>query len=203
MKGEETNTDTDDDPRRRASKRVRNNGDHRRSEEGYRGSSVPTVATTRVGNGSTPGPSGLSDEGGGTTTPVRVFEGDAAEWAARTLRGRRRRHNVDKNAGRRHPLSLSSDRDDGHNDDGNNDDNFDILLVDPQRNGLSPTVCDMALGGTFRCVIYVSCRHRDLLRDLTILCGRSEEEGGEVSTWRIWPLSTSFPAWMWWRPWSI
>ena len=36
----------------------------------------------------------------------------------------------------------------------------------------------MALGGTFRRVIYVSCGRRALLRDLTILCGRSEEEGG-------------------------
>ena len=43
---------------------------------------------------------------------------------------------------------------------------FDILLVDPPRSGLDEQVCSMALGGSFRHFLYISCGHKALLRDL-------------------------------------
>lgn len=79
-------------------------------------------------------------------TLVRVVKGDATEWAAKTLRGRRQ----------------------------SDESNFDVLLVDPPRAGLSSTVIDMALKGTFEHVVYVSCGRRALLRDLTALCGNDD-----------------------------
>jgi 16S rRNA G966 N2-methylase RsmD len=48
--------------------------------------------------------------------------------------------------------------------------NFDILLVDPPREGLDHTVCDLALKGQFKHMIYISCGRRALLRDLETLC---------------------------------
>ncbi|KAL9179364.1 hypothetical protein ACHAXT_008654 [Thalassiosira profunda] len=92
--------------------------------------------------------------GGGAS--VQAFKGDAAEWAKKTLRAAQ--NNCSQN--------------------GSNN-NFDILLVDPPRDGLSPTVCDMALQGTFRHVLYVSCGRRALLRDLSILC--CDERGFDVA----------------------
>ena len=65
-----------------------------------------------------------------------MIKGDAAEWASRTLRGWRKRER--SKAG---PLSSRDEND------------FDILLVDPPRDGLSPTVCDMATRGAFEHVI--------------------------------------------------
>lgn len=84
---------------------------------------------------------------GNERTLVKVVKGDATEWAAKTLRGRCK-HDT-------------------------NPEQFDILLVDPPRDGLSATVCDMAMNGTFAHIIYVSCGKRALLRDLTILCGKT------------------------------
>jgi 23S rRNA (uracil1939-C5)-methyltransferase len=52
---------------------------------------------------------------------------------------------------------------------------FDILLVDPPRQGLHEQVCRMAISGSFQHVLYVSCGHEALTRDLAILC-----EGFEV-----------------------
>ena len=86
-------------------------------------------------------------------TLVKVFKGDAAEWAAKTLR----RHHREQSA-------SSQSKVDNYN-------NFEILLVDPPRGGLDKQVCDMTLQGTFQHVIYVSCGRRALLRDLSVLCG--------------------------------
>jgi len=94
-------------------------------------------------------------------TSVRVFKGDAGEWAAKTLRIRKRCR--DEKAGQSPSSSSSKNTVDEYND-------FDILLVDPPRDGLSSTVCGMALEGTFAHVVYVSCGRRALLRDLTMLC---------------------------------
>ena len=90
---------------------------------------------------------GTCNNDGNERALVKVFKGDATEWAAKTLRGRCKQ---DEKA-----------------------DQFDILLVDPPRDGLSATVCDMAMNGTFAHIIYVSCGKRALLRDLTILCGKT------------------------------
>ena len=87
-----------------------------------------------------------------STTMVEVFKGDAAEWAAKTLRAQYKQQSKND--------SRSSC----------NYNNFDILLVDPPRDGLDETVCNMALKGTFSRIIYVSCGRRALLRDLDLLC---------------------------------
>ena len=47
---------------------------------------------------------------------------------------------------------------------------FDILLVDPPRDGLTEEVCKMAVEGTFSHMVYISCGRRALLRDLESLC---------------------------------
>lgn len=48
---------------------------------------------------------------------------------------------------------------------------FDVLLVDPPRDGLTEEVCKMAAEGTsFGHMIYISCGRRALLRDLESLC---------------------------------
>ena len=99
----------------------------------------------------------VHDAEGDDRTLVQVFKGDATEWADKTLR---RQNN--------HQRQQSDD--DRYN-------NFDILLVDPPRDGLSTTVCNMALQGTFSHVIYVSCGRQALLRDLTTLCGKREGDG--------------------------
>lgn len=43
---------------------------------------------------------------------------------------------------------------------------FDILLVDPPRQGLSEAVCQMACDGSFRHFLYISCGREALVRDL-------------------------------------
>jgi len=46
---------------------------------------------------------------------------------------------------------------------------FDILLVDPPRQGLDERVCRMAIGGSFQHLLYISCGRDALVRDLDLL----------------------------------
>lgn len=46
---------------------------------------------------------------------------------------------------------------------------YDVLLVDPPRQGLDSQVCDMAMQGTFHHFLYISCGRDALKRDLEIL----------------------------------
>jgi tRNA/tmRNA/rRNA uracil-C5-methylase (TrmA/RlmC/RlmD family) len=46
---------------------------------------------------------------------------------------------------------------------------FDILLVDPPRYGLDDRVCHMAINGIFQHVLYISCGHEALVKDLRVL----------------------------------
>jgi 16S rRNA G966 N2-methylase RsmD len=46
---------------------------------------------------------------------------------------------------------------------------YDILLVDPPKQGLDVNVCQMAAAGTFRHVLYISCGSEALVRDLQFL----------------------------------
>lgn len=48
---------------------------------------------------------------------------------------------------------------------------FDILLVDPPRQGLDESVCKMATGGDFQHMLYISCGRDALVRDLERLGG--------------------------------
>ena len=93
-------------------------------------------------------------------TLVEVFKGDAADWAAKTLRCIHKKTRLSKNNA---PIELS-------NNGVNNYNEFDILLVDPPRSGLDATVCEMAIKGTFSQLIYISCGRRALIRDLKLLC---------------------------------
>ena len=97
-------------------------------------------------------------------TLVEVFKGDAAEWAAKTLRSIHKKHRASENTNTDTPKTPDEN---GKKNDYNE---FDILLVDPPRQGLDATVCEMAIKGTFLHVIYISCGRRALIRDLKILC---------------------------------
>ena len=46
---------------------------------------------------------------------------------------------------------------------------FDILLVDPPRQGLDERVCRMAIEGSFQHFLYISCGRDALVRDLDLL----------------------------------
>ena len=88
----------------------------------------------------------LKGECDGDGTSVSVFNGDAATWAKKLL------------------ASYSTQY------ANTNKMEFDVLLVDPPREGLDKSVCDLALKGDFHHFIYVSCGRRALLRDLEVLC---------------------------------
>jgi tRNA/tmRNA/rRNA uracil-C5-methylase (TrmA/RlmC/RlmD family) len=93
-------------------------------------------------------------------TLVEVFKGDAAEWAAKTLRCILKKTR----------LSQDTTANETSNNGTNDYNEFDILLVDPPRQGLDTTVCEMAIKGTFSRIIYISCGRRALIRDLKLLC---------------------------------
>jgi 16S rRNA G966 N2-methylase RsmD len=104
---------------------------------------------------------------------VDVRRGDAGRWAKdeeqRLSRYRgRQQHEV---------ATLAINQDELSNDGGgcididNDDDDrnvfFNVLLVDPPRQGLDDHVCRMATRGTaFRDFLYISCGHQALLHDL-------------------------------------
>ena len=78
---------------------------------------------------------------------VEVRRGDAGKWARDESRRRKKKQT-----------------------DGQHFHGYDVLLVDPPRQGLDEAVCNMAMvdgsGGCFRNILYVSCGHMALLRDL-------------------------------------
>ncbi len=93
-------------------------------------------------------------------TLVEVFKGDAAEWASKTLRCINKKKRI----------SNDTTSNEEPNNEANDYNEFDILLVDPPRQGLDATVCEMAIKGTFSRLIYISCGRRALIRDLKLLC---------------------------------
>jgi 16S rRNA G966 N2-methylase RsmD len=94
----------------------------------------------------------LQGENGCAETEVSVYKGDAAAWAKKAL------------------MSYKKQKANGSTISNDSAMNFDILLVDPPREGLDKTVCDLALKGQFKYMIYISCGRRALLRDLETLC---------------------------------
>jgi 16S rRNA G966 N2-methylase RsmD len=100
---------------------------------------------------------------------VEVRRGDAGRWAREESRKRR-------SSRRRH---LASGNEADGETSSNKDNYYDVLLVDPPRQGLDEEVCRMAMmtidgdvgesgegDSCFRNLLYVSCGHRALLRDL-------------------------------------
>lgn len=96
---------------------------------------------------------------------VEVRKGDAGRWAKEESRKRRSRKN-------RAVVTNNNS-----NDETSNQENYyDVLLVDPPRQGLDEEVCKMAMmsidgeigsgESCFRNILYVSCGHKALLRDL-------------------------------------
>lgn len=84
---------------------------------------------------------------------VKVKQGDAGKWARETSRKRRRGRLANEAA--------------------TDENSYDVLLVDPPRQGLDEEVCNMAMlnlegdaTSCFQNILYVSCGHRALLRDL-------------------------------------
>lgn len=108
---------------------------------------------------------------------VQVKKGDAGRWAKEESRKRRSRRN-------RRDLDADGGADDKTNNSNNRENYYDVLLVDPPRQGLDEEVCKMAImtidgevgvgennsisnsEGCFRNLLYVSCGHQALLRDL-------------------------------------
>jgi 23S rRNA (uracil1939-C5)-methyltransferase len=90
----------------------------------------------------------------GYITKVSVVKEDAAVWAKKSLSSNNKQNTA---------TAQSSSMGDYLN-------SFDILLVDPPRDGLDKAVCHLALTRRFQHIIYVSCGRSALLRDLDILC---------------------------------
>ena len=85
---------------------------------------------------------------GACRTPVHVVKGDAADWALKSQRARKRQ---------------------GSNNSTLHAIDYQVLLVDPPRMGLDGVVCKMAMEGTFDHILYISCGRKALQRDLGIL----------------------------------
>lgn len=74
-------------------------------------------------------------------TPVHVVQGDASEWAKKSMKSKGGWYNKD----------------------------YSVLLVDPPRMGLDEHVCRMACQGPFQDLLYISCGRHALKRDLEAL----------------------------------
>ncbi|OEU16934.1 hypothetical protein FRACYDRAFT_218078 [Fragilariopsis cylindrus CCMP1102] len=128
---------------------------------------------------------------------IQVYRGDAGRWSKEE--SRRRRRNQQRSRAFVETAHSDSRMRNTNNDDDNGSCNYDILLVDPPRQGLDEEVCRMAMmtmsdgdenndddskvhgtssgqnnnnnsshgsGGCFQNILYVSCGHQALLRDL-------------------------------------
>jgi len=98
---------------------------------------------------------------------VEVRKGDAGRWAKEESRKRRSKK----------ARALAGKQQKGDIETSSNQENYyDVLLVDPPRQGLDEEVCKMAMmsidgeigsgESCFRNLLYVSCGHKALLRDL-------------------------------------
>eukprot|EP00536_Pseudo-nitzschia_multiseries_P002219 jgi/Psemu1/5134/gm1.5134_g len=119
---------------------------------------------------------------------VEIRKGDAGRWAREESRRSRRRWELQRqHQQQRTETTNLIDTDESNNSNGGDDQSYtyDVLLVDPPRQGLDNEVCKMAMmslerdgarvgngdvatgtSGCFRNLLYVSCGHQALLRDL-------------------------------------
>jgi len=114
---------------------------------------------------------------------VEIRKGDAGKWA----REESRRSRLRSRRQRQMRTEITEEQDQNNHDESH--DNYDVLLVDPPRQGLDEEVCRMAMmslesssdnnndddkaddngdgnSSCFRNILYVSCGHQALLRDL-------------------------------------
>uniref|UniRef100_A0A7S2EIB2 tRNA(Phe) (4-demethylwyosine(37)-C(7)) aminocarboxypropyltransferase n=1 Tax=Ditylum brightwellii TaxID=49249 RepID=A0A7S2EIB2_9STRA len=114
-------------------------------------------------------------------TLVHVFQGDAGEWARKSLHANYRRQQQQQQQEERIKTQNTTTTKSSSSSSWYNQDH-DVLLVDPPRSGLDEKVCNMALNGTFTHIIYISCGRHALLKDLQRLCCCKEEEEDEKSS---------------------
>jgi 23S rRNA (uracil1939-C5)-methyltransferase len=93
-------------------------------------------------------------------TPVYSFQGDAGEWAAKSLL--RRTKGLVASSNTTTCINKAS-KSYWYGQD------FNVLLVDPPRMGLSQEVRSLAINGSFEHMIYVSCGRVALKADLDAL----------------------------------
>jgi len=87
---------------------------------------------------------------------VHVFQGDAREWADKSLlRCRKKKSYCDKKENIPNHYWQNQE--------------YHVLLVDPPRNGLDEKVCELARNGSFQHILYVSCGRLSLKKDLVAL----------------------------------
>ena len=111
------------------------------------------------------------------STSVYVFQGDATEWAAKSLL--RTRKEIE---GTIYTASKSS-KSYWYTQQCN------VLLVDPPRQGLSKEVCDLAANSSFEHMLYISCGRDALKADLQVLSTHFEVVDCTITD--LFPRTTS------------
>ena len=97
----------------------------------------------------------------GLTEFVSCEKGDAGSVARRIMRSRERRRTAGKEGGGERAAEVVSG--------GLTGTEFDVLLVDPPRQGLDSRVIDLAVNSGIQRLLYVSCGREALKRDLAML----------------------------------
>ena len=110
-------------------------------------------------NGCSPTQNNDNVDGKGAT-PVYSFQGDAGEFAAKSLLQRKRGLDSSTTAS---SVTNRSSKSYWYGQD------YHVLLVDPPRMGLSQEVRELAINGSFEHMIYVSCGRQALKGDLDAL----------------------------------
>ena len=99
---------------------------------------------------------------------IRVMKGDAGLVSKRLLRRRQQRGGgTAKKPEAPSPLLPPAPPSQKNLDEV---EAFDVLLVDPPRQGLDSSVLKLAMSGEFSDMLYVSCGREALKRDLQVLC---------------------------------
>jgi 23S rRNA (uracil1939-C5)-methyltransferase len=108
-------------------------------------------------------------------TPVYVFQGDASEWAKRSILKQKQKLKQ-KTTQTDNEIKAETKTKDCIDTVTNKSSKsfwynqyYHVLLVDPPRMGLSEEVIKLATQGSFEHIIYVSCGRRALIRDLMLL----------------------------------
>ena len=102
----------------------------------------------------------------GLEDKVRVMKGDAGLVSKRLLRRRQQQQQQQQGGGWGGGVTPSS----SSNSPLDEVEAFDLLLVDPPRQGLDSSVLKLAMSGEFSDMLYVSCGREALKRDLQVLC---------------------------------
>lgn len=111
------------------------------------------------------------------STSVYVFQGDATEWAAKSLlRTRKEIEGTIYTASKSSKSYWYTQQ-------------YNVLLVDPPRQGLSKEVCDLAANSSFEHMLYISCGRDALKADLQVLSTHFEVVDCTITD--LFPRTTS------------